>query len=158
MLQPLTEGEFPPVSASRRSWLVRARRFAMSCVGQTPWKKEIHRGVLPPFGVCLKIPSCGQKAPPVRRRRSSGGVRVIHMPHRSPRFSRAQGTLPLCVLDQSCLPESAAVAHSACLCNTWCKNGVLADPFRDRITRFWGLIFACTFCDYFQFERFSSQP
>ena len=77
----MTTGEFLPVSARRRSWLVRVRRLAMSCVGQTPWQSDISGGVLPPLGLCLKIPSCGQSASPVRRRRSSGGVRVIHMPH-----------------------------------------------------------------------------
>ena len=52
-------GEFPPVSVGRRVWLVRVRGPAVSGVGQTPRNKDVHRGVLPPQSVCLKIPSCG---------------------------------------------------------------------------------------------------
>ena len=37
-------------------------------------------GALFPSGACLKIPSTGREAPPVRRRRSLGGVRVILAP------------------------------------------------------------------------------
>ena len=53
------------------------------CVSQAKWAR--HLGTVISlgaccsfFGVCLKIPSRGLAAPPVRRRRFSGGVRVIH--------------------------------------------------------------------------------
>ena len=55
---PSPEAEFPPISARRRAWLVRARGCAMSCAGQTPRHKDMHGGVLPPLGVRLKIPFC----------------------------------------------------------------------------------------------------
>jgi len=53
---------------------------------QVRWTRHIGRAHIPEascllLGTCLKIPSCGHKAPPVRRRRSSGGVRVIRVPH-----------------------------------------------------------------------------
>ena len=41
----------------------------------------LYWGVLFHPSVCLKIPSRGLGAPPVRRRRFSGGVRVIHALH-----------------------------------------------------------------------------
>ena len=54
-----------------------------SCRGQggpdtaADWKRW---GVLLRGGACLKIPSTGHEAPPVRRRRFLGGVRVIRVP------------------------------------------------------------------------------
>ena len=53
----------------------------MGEAGQTPWQSAGDRGVLLQRGACLKIPSTGREAPPVRRRRFLGGVRVIHAPH-----------------------------------------------------------------------------
>ena len=52
----------------------------MGRVGQTSRQSAGEGGVLLLSGTCLKIPSTGQEAPPVRRRRFLGGVRVIHVP------------------------------------------------------------------------------
>ena len=52
----------------------------MSSVGQTLRDSDTHRGVLPRSVCALRSPSVAEEAPPVRRRRSSGGVRVIRMP------------------------------------------------------------------------------
>ena len=53
-------------------------------VDQTRRKRaDLTRHLASSLGACLKIPSCGPRAPLVRRRRSSGGVRVIQVPHSS---------------------------------------------------------------------------
>ena len=57
-------------------WAARARHLGRA-------RQERERLALD-IGVCLKIPSSGPAwfwAPPVRRRRHLGGVRVIHAPH-----------------------------------------------------------------------------
>ena len=48
--------------------------------GQTPRHRAISVAFCRTLAHALRSPPCGLKAPPVRRRRSSGGVRVIRVP------------------------------------------------------------------------------
>ena len=85
---PEFEDEFQPADCILQwAWAPRALRESrfLGSAGQTPRDIALMLGVLPTAGACLKIPSCGLCALPVRRRQFSGGVRVIRVPQpRSP--------------------------------------------------------------------------